>query len=69
MLPENVKWDAVFQSIVDTWLPLIGVVAAIIVIAIIVHVVRQKKKSRRKADTFPRAYEAAALIKAAVSFC
>lgn len=43
MLPENVKWDAVFQSIVDTWLPLIGVVAAIIVIAIIVHVVRKKE--------------------------
>lgn len=38
MLPENVKWDAVFQSIVDTWLPLIGV------IAIIVHVVRKKRK-------------------------
>ena len=44
MLPENVKWDAVFQSIVDTWLPLIGVVAAIIVIAIIVHVVRKTRK-------------------------
>lgn len=44
MLPENVKWDAVFQSIVDTWLPLIGVVVAIIVIAIIVHVVRKKRK-------------------------
>ena len=44
MLPENVKWDAVFQSIVDTWLPLIGVVAAIIVIAIIVLVVRKKRK-------------------------
>ena len=30
---------------------------------------RQKKKSRRKADTFSRAYEAAALIfRAAVSF-
>ena len=31
---------------------------------------RQKKKSRRTADTFPRAYEAAALrkIRAAVSF-
>ena len=43
MLPENVKWDAVFQSIVDTWLPLIGVVAAIVVIAIIVHVVRKKE--------------------------
>ena len=44
MLPENVKWDAVFQSIVDTWLPLIGVVAAIIVIDIIVHVVIKKRK-------------------------
>ena len=42
MLPENVKWEAVFQSIVDTWLPLIGMVAAIVVIAIIVHVVRKK---------------------------
>ena len=44
MLPENVKWEAVFQSIVDTWLPLIGMVAAVVVIAIIVHVVRKKKK-------------------------
>ena len=32
---------------------------------------RQKKKSRRTADTFPRAYGAAALgkIRAAVPFC
>lgn len=44
MLPENVKWEAVFQSIVDTWLPLIGMVAAFVVIAIIVHVVRKKRK-------------------------
>lgn len=43
MLPENVKWEAVFQSIVDTWLPLIGMVAAIVEIAIIVHVVRKKR--------------------------
>ena len=43
MLPENVKWDAVFQSIVGTWLPLIGVVAAAIVIAVIVHVVKKKR--------------------------
>ena len=42
MLPENVKWEAVFQSIVDTWLPLIGMVAAIVVIVFIVHVVRKK---------------------------
>lgn len=44
MLPENIKWDAVFQSIVDTWLPLIGVVAAIIVIAVIFHVIKKKRK-------------------------
>ena len=44
MLPENVKWDAVFQSILDTWFPLIGGVVAIIVIAVIVHVVRKKRK-------------------------
>lgn len=44
MLPENVKWDAVFQSIVDTWLPLIGVVAAIVVIAVIVHVIMKRRK-------------------------
>ena len=43
MLPENVKWEAVFQSIVDTWNPLIAMVAAIVVIAIIVHVVRKKR--------------------------
>ena len=29
MLPENVKWEAVFQSIVDTWLPLIGIASAL----------------------------------------
>ena len=39
MLPANIKRDAVFRSIIDTWLPLIGVVAAIIVIAVIVHVI------------------------------
>lgn len=44
MLPENVKWDAVFQSIVDTWLPLIGVVAAIVVIAVIIHVIKKRRK-------------------------
>lgn len=40
MLPENVNWNAVLQSITDTWLPLIGMVAAIILVAIIVHDVR-----------------------------
>lgn len=43
-MPENVKWDAVFQSIIDTWLPLIGVAAAIIIIAVIVHFIKKKRK-------------------------
>lgn len=45
MFPENVKWDAVFQSIVDTWLPLIGIIVAVVIIALIVHII---KKRRRK---------------------
>lgn len=43
MLPENIKWDAVFQSIVDTWLPLIGIIIAIIVIAVVIHIIKKKK--------------------------
>ena len=44
MLPENVNWNAVLQSITDTWLPVIGMVAAIILVAIIVHVAQKNKK-------------------------
>ena len=44
MLPENVNWNAVLQSITDTWLPLIGMVAAIILVTIIVHVAQKNKK-------------------------
>ena len=43
-MPENIKWDAVFQSIVDTWLPLLGVIAAIVVIAVLVHIITKKRK-------------------------
>ena len=41
---ENVNMNGVFQSIVDTWLPLIGVVAAVIIVIIVVSVIRKKKK-------------------------
>jgi hypothetical protein len=41
---ENVNMNGVFQSIVDTWLPVIGVVAAVIVVIIVVSVIRKKKK-------------------------
>ncbi len=41
---ENVNMNGVFQSIVDTWLPVIGVVAAVIIVIIVVSVMRKKKK-------------------------
>lgn len=43
-MPDHIKWDAVFQSIVDTWLPLFGVIAAVIVIAVAVHIIKKKRK-------------------------
>lgn len=43
MVSENIKWDAVFQSIADTWLPMIGVVVIIIGIIVIVHIIKKKK--------------------------
>ena len=46
MLPENVNWNAVLQSITDTWLPLIGMVAGIILVAIIVHFLQFIGKDR-----------------------
>ena len=44
MLPENVNWNAVLQSITDTFLLLICMVAAIILVAIIVHLAQKNKK-------------------------
>jgi TRAP-type C4-dicarboxylate transport system permease small subunit len=44
MLPENINWDGVSQSIVDTWLPLIGVMAAIIVVAVVVRIIKKKRE-------------------------
>jgi len=41
---ENVNMNGVFQSIVDTWLPVIGVVAAVIAVIIVVRLIRKKKK-------------------------
>ncbi len=41
-MPENVKWNAVLQSIVDTWLPLLGVIAAVIIIALVIYFIKKK---------------------------
>lgn len=42
-MPENVKWDAVLQSITNTWLPLFGLVATIVVIALVVRIIKKKR--------------------------
>lgn len=43
-MPENVNWNAVFQSISDTWLPLIGGAVVIIVVIIIFKYIKKRKK-------------------------
>lgn len=43
-MPENVNWDAVFQSFTDTWLPLVGGVAVVIAVVVIVKIVKGRKK-------------------------
>jgi hypothetical protein len=43
-MPENVNWSAVWQSVTDTWLPLIGWIAVIIIVTIVIHIIRKRKK-------------------------
>lgn len=40
---ENINWDAVWQSVTDTWLPLIVVVGGVIVGLILFRIIRKKK--------------------------
>ena len=66
-MPENVNWSAVWQSVTDTWLPLFGGIALIVVAVIVIHIIRKRKnnktqkvicrttakeKSRRTAEVF-----------------
>ncbi len=41
---RNVNWDGVWQSIVDTWLPLFGWIIIIIIVIIIAVVIHKRKK-------------------------
>ncbi len=43
-MPENINWSAVWQSITDTWFPLLGGIAVIIVAIIVIHVIKKHKK-------------------------
>ncbi len=38
------NWNNIFQSIVDTWLPLFEFIGIIAILAIIVYFIKKKKK-------------------------
>lgn len=43
MLPAHLNWNAVFQSITDTWLPLLAVLAAILIIGLILRMLTHRR--------------------------
>ncbi len=43
-MPENVNWDAVWQSVTDTWLPMFGWIAVIVIAIIVISIIRKRKK-------------------------
>ena len=45
-LPEHINWDAVLQSLVDTWLPLLGIAAAILMVLLTVFIIRRNRRHR-----------------------
>ena len=45
-MSDKIKWDAVLQSVTDTWIPLVGGTIAIIVALIVVFIIRKKKNKK-----------------------
>lgn len=45
-LPEHIHWDAVLQSLVDTWLPLLGIAAAILMVLLAFFIIRRNRRHR-----------------------
>ncbi|WP_275052358.1 hypothetical protein [Collinsella tanakaei] len=43
MIPEHINWDAVVQSVTDTWLPLAGWLAVIAVAYLIARLWRRPR--------------------------
>ncbi len=41
-MPENVNWDAVWQSVTDTWLPMFGWIAVIVIAIIVISIIRKR---------------------------
>lgn len=43
-MSENVNWDAVWQSVTDTWLPIFGWIAVIMTAFIVISIIRKHRK-------------------------
>lgn len=43
-MPENVNWSAIWQSVADTWLPIFGWIAIVIIAIIVIHIIKKHKK-------------------------
>ena len=41
-MSENIKWEAVLQSIVDIWLPVFGAVTVVVLLAVLVRILKKK---------------------------
>ena len=41
---ENINWDGVISSIVDTWLPLLAIIALIVIAVIVGRFINKRKK-------------------------
>ena len=54
-LPEHINWDAVLQSLVDTWLPLLGIAAAILMVLLMVFIIRRNRRHRNSQSRYTTA--------------
>lgn len=44
-MPENINWNGVLQSIIDTWLPLFGWIIVIIIVVMVIKAINKRKKN------------------------
>lgn len=43
-MDRNINWNGIWQSIVDTWLPLFGWIIAIVIVVIVIRIIHKRKR-------------------------